>query len=804
MERLQFQWDICKMGAARRVFMSWASFSVHCSSVIFALTVFPLLFWGCSDDKFGSDSSSGKQISFRLQGNLPSSRATGTTVENINAFVVNAQVHDKNDYPLPDDADKLFSSQTVARQEGQFNAFDYNPKRYYPDAAEKAYYSAYSPVTGNVGGFNGSPDNTITYRVPAPSDKGDTTQEDLLVAYTPVIGKAVTLDAAPSSRDGFDTPVSLNFKHALSRVFVKASNKNLEPVVITGLILHNLYNEGMLKIDGAINEEAADYKVLWERTDRESEKLTSYPYVLLPTGVSVPAGTEDNPVYVVGKDQGMLVLPQTTVNSNNDAEIDDTEVSTDFYVEVTYRLSNIQRTVRAAFTDINKLAQGLTFEMGRQYALTLGFSDAAVEFDISVEPWEADEQLANAATTVVFNGNKPSGALGAVSHIHDTNSGFIYGKALPALYYDKASNPDPDTDAPTLAGYVFQGYFDAREGGTPYYDASLTPQKVFDTDGDDEPDAVWDKAGPSSTLYAQWEEEVWGKSNIYFAPDEPDGNIGSLTFSENDPSKSGLQGLYFKWGSLIGVAAGGSNESYDNTIDSGTYLYIPNVVTGKYYKVRSGLVSKDYSAGTTQEMNEAVRAYADKQTDGTWDKIPYVTDVALGGSIESGRGKAPLTEKSGAATYDKYMGDICKFLSEKKATNDSRLKRNWVMPKSEVWSGENRYVRSYWPYSHPSGWSYDWVSGYLDNTTPDGRDKSTACLTYTLAANGETVTFPAAGCRYEASGNVQHSLGNFGYYWSSSVDSSIAYSLFFSASGDMYPANLADWNAMSLRCVRDL
>jgi hypothetical protein len=96
---------------------------------------------GCSDDKYASDPSSGKQVSFRLQSSLPSSRATGTTVDNINAFVVNAQT---------DLSPGLFSSQTVARIEGQANAFDYSPKRYYPDAAKDAYYSAYSPVTKNV------------------------------------------------------------------------------------------------------------------------------------------------------------------------------------------------------------------------------------------------------------------------------------------------------------------------------------------------------------------------------------------------------------------------------------------------------------------------------------------------------------------------------------------------------------------------------------------------------------------------------------------------------------------------------
>jgi hypothetical protein len=779
------------------------------------------LFWGCSDDKFGSDSSSGKQISFRLQGNLPSSRATGTTVENINAFVVNAQVHGENGSILSGDAGKLFSSQTVARLEGTANAFDYSPKRYYPDAAAFAYYSAYSPVTGKVGGFMGRTDNTITYTVPKPDIDGNTTQEDLLVAYTKVKGGVQDPGGKPVSRGEFENAVSLNFKHALSRVFVRASNKNKEPVVITGLILHNLYSSGMLKIDGDTWKEAADgtadinedyikkediasaddpYKVLWT----DFADLTSYEYVLLPTGVSVPAetdklGTDAKYVSVVGKDQGMLVLPQTTVNTNNDAEITPDEVNTDFYVEVIYSINNAKYQKRyAAFTDLNDLAGGLTFEMGRQYALTLEFSDKAVEFKISVEGWE-DDTDAYAATTVVFAENKPEGVTDALTDpVHDANSGFIYGQPLPAL----ESNPAPDDTPPTLAGWKFLGYYDSRVGGTQYYTADLTPAVT-----------EWDKIGTSSTLYAHWEEDYpdHAQSNIYFKPDDPDDpncSVGSLTFIEKNATaeQQGYQGLYFKWGSLIGVSPTGA-------FNGNAYLYIPDVSPGancgKYYKVKVNKVkATDAVPAVKKFYTNAVSGWAGTGNVGTtpnndWSRIPYATDAFT--SAHGDRSQSPLTDHHSTLLSD-YQGDICKFLSDNKVA--SKLNRSWVMPTSDKWEGSGYDTYENVNNSLPSGFNYMpnqfWSSGpFTSSDAADGMGVHfTALMTYTYDTY-ETATFPASGCRVSSNGSL-FGIGNNGFYWSSSVnDASHAYGLGFIS----YEVNPADGDnrayGASVRCVKN-
>jgi hypothetical protein len=277
---------------------------------------------------------------------------------------------------------------------------------------------------------------------------------------------------------------------------------------------------------------------------------------------------------------------------------------------------------------------------------------------------------------VVFNANIPEGVTAKVTGLHAANSGFIYGQDLPTL--------DPAT-APKLDDYVFQGYYDSPETGKgkQYYSSTLERQNVFDTGNDGNPDAPkWDKTGPAQTLYAQWIKPFWTQSNIYFKPDEEGGVVGSLTFSETDASKSGYQGLYFKWGSLIGVAPG----EVGDILTGDTYLYIPEVSTGqnsgKYYKVQAGDVNDSYDLGTTA-MNDAVKAFARIFTSIAWSNIPYVTEN-LG---NHGSSYSPLTDgASDQAHTESYKGDICKFLSDKKSSNDSGLKKSWVMPKSDDFS----------------------------------------------------------------------------------------------------------------------
>jgi hypothetical protein len=562
----------------------------------------------CSDDdvvaQVGSASSG---IAFRLQSNLPATRATGTTVDNVNAFVVNAQ-----DQRTGEPGSIIFDAQTVYRIEGVANAFDYNPKKYYPDESSEAYYSAYSPVTKNVtAGFKSSIANTITYEVQAPDpNKGNTTQEDLLVAYTKVEGATQTPGATPVDRKGFNEPVLLNFKHALSRVYVTASNANEEPVTITAISLNKLYTKGVLDIDaldiwskgdGATADiydayvespsTTSDYKVLWTPVGNQDG---AYNYVLPTSGITVAARTANDPKWVVSREQGMLILPQTTINADDPGSVE----NEDFYLEVSYKLSNIETTVKAPFADNNNIAdEGLTFEFGKQYALGIEFSGAAIRFSITVEDWNEPVVEPNAETTVVFSANTPVNATAQVADNQDPNSKFVDGQDLPTL----------SGDAPSLEGWNFQGYFDAPEGGKQYYDEDLVAMSGV----------IWDKAGPSHILYAQWEATTNtipldnNKSNYTNIEDIEDleASISWIYDSrlKNLPQVPTAKGYIFAGlytaatgGSKIYDAAGETSFIYSKASDA-NYVDADDLTDGKlwaYWTPKVFTVTIDLNGGT--------------------------------------------------------------------------------------------------------------------------------------------------------------------------------------------------------------
>ncbi|GEM_PF-5307231 len=70
----------------------------------------------------------------------------------------------------------------------------------------------------------------------------------------------------------------------------------------------------------------------------------------------------------------------------------------------------------------------------------------------------------------------------------DPNGGSGGAASVNATY----NQPMPKVDAPSLEDHMFVGYYNERDGGTQYYDASMN--SVLN----------WDNIQPESTLYAHW------------------------------------------------------------------------------------------------------------------------------------------------------------------------------------------------------------------------------------------------------------------------------------------------------------
>ena len=327
------------------------------------------LFTACSNDEAVQPVNGEEQaISFRIQGGTPeiTTRTTATTALYVDAFVVWG-----TDDKATAAGTTIFDGVTVARRQVD-GLFDYNPKRYYGIGATSASFFAYSPVSANVSAFTGvapvlaSPG--FKYGVKAPDPAGNTAQEDLLVAGT---------NLAPSPT------VNLNFEHALSRIFVKATNGLKEDVVITGLKLINLFSEGtMASTPGS--------PWAWAWTPTPGSKI-DYDYVLAQSGVAVKAGV-NTATLVTSMEQGMMVLPQVTQNTSNDKVVD----TGDFALEVTYDVANLTNQTAHIL-----LKDGFDFLMGKQYAITINFKGIGlVEISFTVT-------MSNFTDDIVTNPTNP-------------------------------------------------------------------------------------------------------------------------------------------------------------------------------------------------------------------------------------------------------------------------------------------------------------------------------------------------------------------------------------------------------------
>ena len=340
------------------------------------LAVAGMLFTACSNDESVQLPQDGQAISFRTQGGMPAGmqRTTGTTTLYVDAFAV----YGTDDVEDATNTANIFNGVTVARQVG--GGFDYNPKKYYSAGATSSEFFAFSPVsairnntitnlpTSSV--FSGA---SFDYKVVKPDASGNTTQDDLLVAGTSID------DIAGSGT------VHLQFKHALSRIFVKAKSELKEDVVITGLTLKNLLPEGTIT-GTPVTSSPFEWTWIWAASGTK----TDYDFILAPTGVAVPAGIgadllppNNVPVLVTSMEQGMMVLPQVVgIADATTPPSAAVPVATDFALEVTYNVANL--TAQKAYVH---LPHGYAFTMGSQYAITIAFTGAdliEINFTISV------------------------------------------------------------------------------------------------------------------------------------------------------------------------------------------------------------------------------------------------------------------------------------------------------------------------------------------------------------------------------------------------------------------------------------
>jgi hypothetical protein len=309
-------------------------------------------------------------------------------------------------------------------------------------------------------------------------------------------------------------------------------------------------------------------------------------------------------------------------------------------------------------------------------------------------------------------------------------------------------------------------------------------------------------------------ESRWAYSNIYWQAvnDEDDPRYpGYLTFDTQDNGHQGYQGVYFKWGSLVGVSPaltpGASNE--ERNYSTTTPVYIPTYVEGgtSTWDVGSG-ATNPYSTWRSTTAGVAALATEIPYLDGSYDASPYGTDNTY----------AKDSARNTPAMYAAKKGDICQYLGK----TDPALNGFRLPLRSEFWAG----TRQNWNTTTATtdGWlkgdgsfTTSYAAGYADGradflaTQPDtcyNPNQPTNGVGMKLGSGINLVTgavLPAGGMRNSTT--VLTITGARGYHWScSALSGTHGWELFFDEQGvgNLSDPGISRSSAAPVRCMRKL
>jgi hypothetical protein len=288
-------------------------------------------------------------------------------------------------------------------------------------------------------------------------------------------------------------------------------------------------------------------------------------------------------------------------------------------------------------------------------------------------------------------------------------------------------------------------------------------------------------------------------SNIYWV--EPtDGNPGYLTFDpylatpENGPgTNKNYQGVYFRFGSLIGISPVGDWSANATT---GTPIYVPYYGDGtnpKWVESKAGKTNDDVSGITGATAHPAWTWPSDDA-----NPIPYVSE----NDGSSSRDATWVKDNYGSSSWSAYKGDICQYISTTQDIRNSSNEREYYrLPTSNEFGRPNETNNPTIVWSTSStpidGWLK--VGSSWSATSNDATGKCTDIVTggkYGYTGN----FFPASGYRRGGYGSMDFT-GSFGLYWSGSVLSSNGYCLDLHSSDVLLASAGGRTNGFAVRCV---
>jgi hypothetical protein len=282
-------------------------------------------------------------------------------------------------------------------------------------------------------------------------------------------------------------------------------------------------------------------------------------------------------------------------------------------------------------------------------------------------------------------------------------------------------------------------------------------------------------AGGSYTLTVDFKELYFAGSNIYW-----DKVGGRLTFDGPDAGESSQwkQGIFFKWGSLVGISPALRNGSIYYNIN--TPVYIPEYNSGSPYWSQNN-------------------SYSDMSL------IPYEL-LTSGGSLNHDDNYLSTDAHNTAnnhAYWNAKKGDICRYISE----NGYGPGGNWRMPTANELGAP--WTQVAWSYTNPKpaaalGWERlggaTWPE--LTSSMTGADDKyGTNNTTITTGAKFYNAIFPASGHIFSEVDLM--SIGQAGTYWTSGQGNSnnSFYLLFVESQILMHET--ASIDSFPIRCVKN-
>lgn len=271
--------------------------------------------------------------------------------------------------------------------------------------------------------------------------------------------------------------------------------------------------------------------------------------------------------------------------------------------------------------------------------------------------------------------------------------------------------------------------------------------------------------GASYTLRVRFRTPIWAGSNIYW---EGDANSGRLTFDPTGQTQNvGYQGVFFKFGSLVGISPALVNG--DASFSSNLPLYVPDLQS-----------STNWKPSTAGAENYA-----------KWENIPFMDDSYY---ANSGRGRddAAVIDASqhNPGIHTGFRGDICQYLGAK----DPRL-AGYRLPTANEFGAVSSWSR------HGS-----FISGNNTIGTPFGRtDLLSSANNRGYARNPAmgNVILPTSGFRH-ADGSLKATVGYDGYYWPASEHTAGEALIFEYYGGTInYPIRSLNRSyAFPIRCIK--